>query len=138
MWQCPECKREFKNRNQPHTCGNFTIEKTFENYPPEIFTLFNFIHEKIKLFDGMKVSPVKNGVMYSVYSTFLAIKPHSKFLAVEFACGTKHDEFPVEKCVPISKSEFAHITRIEQLSEVDHQLITWIKEAYLFNCSKKQ
>lgn len=137
MWTCPKCNRQFKNRNQAHSCGHFSIEKVFEKYPPDIFTLFEKIYHIVKSFGEMNIRAVKNGVMFSVKSTFLALKPHSTYLAIEFACGSAHDEFPIEKYVQISKTEFAHILRIEKISEIDPQLIVWIKEAYNFNCTKK-
>jgi len=103
MWICPKCKREFKNRNQEHSCGHFTIEQVFEKYSSDIFELFSIIHRKIESLGEMQIRAVKNGIMFSVKSTFLALKPHSKYLAIEFACGTAYDEFPVEKCVQVSK-----------------------------------
>lgn len=137
MWTCPKCKRDFKTRNQSHSCGNFSIEKIFEKYPEYTFLLFEKIHNEVTQFGDMQIRAVKNGVMFSVQSTFLALKPHSKYLAVEFACGKPYDEFPVEKCVQVSKTEFAHILRIEKLPEIDYQLINWLREAYQFNRSKK-
>src|SRR5210317_1295670 len=116
MWTCPNCNRQFKNRNQDHSCGHFTIEQVFEKRPPEIYTIFKKIHNKVSSFGDMQIRAVKNGVMFSVKSTFLALKPHSKYLAVEFACGVAHDEFPIEKCVQVSKTEFAHILRIVKIS----------------------
>jgi len=137
MWICPKCQRKFKNRNQDHSCGIYSIEQVFEKIPLEIYTVFKTIHDIVKSYGDMQIRAVKNGVMFSVKSTFLALKPHSKYLAVEFACGSTHDEFPVEKCIQISKTEFAHILRVEKIDEVDDQLIDWLNEAYKFNCAKK-
>ncbi len=25
LWTCPRCRRRFKNRNQIHSCGQFTV-----------------------------------------------------------------------------------------------------------------
>jgi hypothetical protein len=136
MWTCPECHRQFKNRIQDHSCGQFTIERVFENKPGEIFALFQQLSDTVKTFGEMQVRAVKNGVMFSVKSTFLALKPHQRYLAVEFTGGIAHDEFPVEKCIKISKNEFAHILRIELNEEIDEQLIGWLKEAYRYNCRK--
>ena len=136
MWTCPKCQSKFKNRNQDHSCGQFSIEKVFENRPHEIFELFKTIYNEVKELGTMQIRAVKNGVMFSVNSTFLALKPHSKYLAVEFACGNAYEEFPIERCVKISKTEFAHIMRIESPDEIDIQLLNWLKEAYQFNCSK--
>ena len=69
--------------------------------------------DEVSKFGEMKINPVKNGDMLSVNSTFLALKPHSKYLAVEFASNILHNEFPVEKCVKISKTKFAHILKVD-------------------------
>ena len=61
MWICPTCKRQFKNRNQYHSCGNFSIEQVFEKQPAEIFKIFKTIHERIKSFGDMQIRAVKNG-----------------------------------------------------------------------------
>lgn len=137
MWTCPECNRSFRNRNQSHSCGHYSLEDVFEKSSPTIIALFNLIHKEVKSYGAMQIRAVKNGVMFSVKSTFLALKPHSKFLAVEFACGNSYEEFPIEKCVKISKSEYAHIMRIEKMDEIDDQLLNWLKEAYIFNSEKQ-
>jgi hypothetical protein len=138
MWTCPKCKREFKNRNQGHSCGDFTINQVFEKYSPEIFELFSIIYKLVKSFGDMQISPVKSGVMFTANTTFLALKPHSKYLSVEFASGNAYDEFPIEKCVQISKTEFAHILRIENKFEIDSQISDWLSEAYQFNKQYKK
>lgn len=137
MWTCPKCNRHFKNRNQDHSCGQFTIAQVFEKYPQKIRDLFEVLHNEVRSFGEMQIRAVKNGVMFSVKSTFLALKPHAGYLGVEFACGKAYDEFPVEKCVRISKSEYAHILRVAEQSDIDNQLLNWLNEAYTFNCSKK-
>lgn len=88
-------------------------------------------------FGKMNIRAVKNGVMFSVKTTFLALKPHSTYLAVEFSGEKKIDEFPIEKCVKISKTEYAHIMRIQELDEIDQQLLKWLNDAYCYNSVKK-
>ena len=136
MWTCPKCNRKFKSPNQSHSCGTFIINTVFEKYPIEIYNLFEMIYAELKTFGNMQVRPVKNGVMFSVHSTFLALKPHSKYLAIEFYCKKKYDEFPIEKCVQVSKIGFAHIMRVQEVSEIDTQLFEWLKESYLFDKSR--
>lgn len=129
MWTCPKCKREFKNRNQDHSCGDFSINKVFEKYP-EIFPLFNKLKNKVLEFGEIKIYPVKNAVMFAVHSTFLAVKPHKNYIALEFTSKKNYTEFPIEKSVRISKSRFAHFLKIDSRKNIDIQLINWLKEAY--------
>lgn len=129
MWTCPKCKREFKNRNQDHSCGTFSIEKVFEKYP-DVFPLFNTLRSKVENLGKVKIYPVKNAVIFNVHSTFLAVKPRKNYLALEFTSENIDHEFPIEKSVQISKSKFAHFIKIDSADNIDNQLIKWLEEAY--------
>lgn len=50
MWQCPKCKREFKNTNQDHYCGEppKTIDAYIEAQPEEVQTLLNTVRETLR------------------------------------------------------------------------------------------
>ena len=129
MWTCPKCKREFKNRNQDHTCGVFTVENVFGNYP-ETLQLFNHVKQLVSHFGEIKVTPVKNAVMFSVQTNFLVLKPHRNYLIIEFTSNECHNEFPVEKCIKITKTRYFHLVNIDSIENIDEQLKNWLKEAY--------
>ncbi len=129
MWKCPKCNREFKNRNQDHSCGEYTLNSLFEKYP-EVFHLFEKIRDLVIKFGDIKITPVKNAVMFSVQTNFLVLKPHRSYLVVEFTSVRSHNEFPVEKCMKISKSKYAHILKIDSPENIDEQLTNWLFEAY--------
>ena len=129
MWTCPKCKREFKNRKQDHSCGDFNIEQIFEKYP-ETFVLFKILKDKILKFGEVKIYPVKNAVMFAVNSTFLAVKPHKSYLVLEFTSKNNYTEFPIEKSARISKTRFFHLVKIDSSENIDQQLINWLYEAY--------
>ena len=50
MWQCPECKRQFKNTNQDHYCGE--APKTIDDYivaqPEEVQPLLNQVRDTLR------------------------------------------------------------------------------------------
>ena len=49
MWQCPKCKREFKNTNQNHYCGKIeTIDQYIAEYPDEIQDVLQKVRETIR------------------------------------------------------------------------------------------
>lgn len=49
MWQCPKCKREFKNTNQDHYCGEppKTIDAYIESQPEDVQPLLNKVRETL-------------------------------------------------------------------------------------------
>lgn len=129
MWTCPKCKREFKNQNQDHTCGFFTIDEVFGKYP-ELKDMFNHVKQLVTGFGDIKVTPVKNAVMFSVQTNFLVVKPHRNYLIIEFTSTKCHNEFPVEKCIKITKTRYFHLVKIDSIENIDVQLQKWLKEAW--------
>ena len=134
MWTCPKCNREFKNKNQDHTCGVFSIDDLFKKCT-ELLPLFDQLRELVTSFGKVKITPVKNAVMFSVQTNFIVIKPHRNYLVVEFTSSGNHNEFPVEKCVKISKTKYIHILKIDSFEDIDGQLKDWLHEAYFNDIS---
>ncbi len=50
MWQCPECKRQFKNTNQDHYCGEApkTIDEYIVAQPEEVQPLLNQVRDTLR------------------------------------------------------------------------------------------
>ena len=49
MWQCPKCKREFKNTNQSHYCGKInTIDDYIADHPEEIRPILQKLRDVVK------------------------------------------------------------------------------------------
>ena len=49
MWQCPKCRREFKNINQSHYCGKIsTIDDYIAGHPEEVRPILRKLRDVIK------------------------------------------------------------------------------------------
>ncbi|WP_109709098.1 DUF1801 domain-containing protein [Faecalicatena contorta] len=50
MWQCPKCKREFKNMNQDHFCGEApkTIDEYIKAHPEQVRPILAKVRETIR------------------------------------------------------------------------------------------
>ena len=49
MWQCPKCKREFKNTNQNHYCGKIeTIDQYISEQNENVQLILNKVRDTIK------------------------------------------------------------------------------------------
>ena len=81
-------------------------------------------------FEGVKINPVKNAILFQAKSNFLAVKPKKFYLDIEFLLPEKTEEFPVYKVVQATKLKYAHFMRLESPDEVDEQLISWLKMAF--------
>lgn len=132
-WTCPNCKHTFKNTKQGHSCVVKNLVEHFINKDPSVRATYDRLASTLKTFGNFQISPVINAILFSSESTFLAVKPKSKWLDLEFVLDYQADEFPIHKMVQVSKTRYAHFVRIQNPEEVDEQLIGWIKKAYELN-----
>lgn len=133
MWFCPDCQQSFKNKNQSHSCESTSIDSHIEKSISEVKDCFNLLRKHILTFQETSESITPSAILYSVNSTFLAIKPKKNWLDIEFVLPTLYDEFPIHKTVKASKNRYAHFIRIETIDEIDEQLLKWLNDAYKAN-----
>jgi|WetSurMetagenome_2_1015567.scaffolds.fasta_scaffold163565_1 hypothetical protein len=74
-WICPECKRQFKNRNQEHSCVRIDPDDLFVGKDPVVRKTYDKLLKAALKFGDVNVSPVRIGVMLKSPGTFVAIKP---------------------------------------------------------------
>lgn len=132
-WTCPNCQRVFKSNNQGHSCVTKSLNEHFTRKEPQVYTTYLKLESYLKSFEAIQISPVINAILFSSKSTFLAIKPKKSWLDLEFILDYEANEFPIHKIVSVSKTRFAHFVRIQNETDIDDQLTSWIKKAYEFN-----
>lgn len=130
-WTCPKCKRPFKHRNQSHSCVRVNVGSILKNKNPDVVKCYEKLADSVcKLGADVKITCALKAVFAKAPSTFLAMKPKTDHLAVEFFLADEINEFPVEKTFRVSKNRVAHFVRVQFPAEVDGQLLGWIKRAY--------
>jgi hypothetical protein len=129
-WTCPECKRSFRNPGQSHSCELFPLEKHFEKRPPVFREIFDTILDALGAGDGLQINSMKEVITLAQRSTFLAFRPRKDYIELEIINDTEIDEFPVFKTFRISKKKVVLYIRVQDLSEIDDQLLRWIRNAH--------
>lgn len=129
-WTCQNCNRTFKNNNQSHSCNITNINSHFLNKPNELINAYKKLHNFVSLLPNVRISSVKNAILYSSESTFLAIKVKKKYLEIEFFLTVENDVFPVCKTVKISKNKIVHFIKIQNQDEIDNQILDFIRNSH--------
>jgi len=131
MWVCPTCGREFKRKDQQHTCTLITKETLFAKRPPRLKDLYDKIVRRVRTLGAYREETVEPDVIFfKTKSTFLAVKVKKDHLDVEFFLDHLEDAPPVSKYLQTSKNRVAHIVPIDSSDEINDQLINWIKSSY--------
>lgn len=129
MWQCPDCGRKFKNRNQDHSCFVVPVSDHLNGKSANVVSAYRKLEDFVKSLPGVTVIPVKGAILFQAGSNFLAVKPKKTRLDIEFVLPEPSDVFPVYKVVQATKTKWAHFVSLEHPEEVDSQLKEWLRAA---------
>ena len=129
-WTCPVCNKEFRNKNQEHSCARVPVDDHFRNKPVEIRMIYDRLMQEVLRFGDISVNPVKTSIQVKAGATFLSIRPKRDRVEIEFQLGREITKLPVTKLVNISKNRVLHFAVIESFEQVNQELTQWLKESY--------
>lgn len=137
LWTCPRCRRQFKNRNQSHSCGQFTVEQHLEGVPDEVVALYDRLREIIDRCGPVIVAPTKTRILFKIRTVFATVTINKKWLDLVFVLDRRLKHRRIKK----SQAEYpgiVHFLRIETQDEFDEELASWIREAFEHRLRKDQ
>ncbi|MFC2101677.1 DUF5655 domain-containing protein [Bacteroidota bacterium] len=108
----------------------YTLESHFSGRPEVLKNIVDKIITHAESFGEVHISSVKNAVLISSVSTFLALKVKKDRVEIEFVLSETREGFPVYKVVRVSKNRVAHFVAVGSLEEVDDYLLGLIRKAY--------
>jgi hypothetical protein len=137
LWTCPRCRRQFKNRNQAHSCGQFTVQQLLDGKSQEIVELYERLDRLIGRCGEVVVVPTKTRVLYKVRTVFATVAVSKNWLDVVFVLGRRLKHRRIKK----AQEEYpgiVHFLRIENEADLDADLTDWLQEAYDHRKQKDQ
>lgn len=138
MWTCSKCGREFKRKDQAHSCRLVSKKSLFEKRPVHLKQLYEKIVKEIKKFGKYREENLPPDVIFfKTVSTFLAVKVKKDHLTVSFFLEKAEDVPPVSRFLQISKCRVVHRVPIDQPEDINKQLINWMKRSYNLISYKK-
>ena len=130
LWRCPDCRREFANRNQTHSCGRHTLAQHFRDKNPAIRTLFNAVSEAIRAIGPVRVLPEKTRIAFQVRMSFAQVTPRRQWLDGHVVLARRLESPRFRKIETFSPRNHVHTFRIHDVSEIDDEFRAWLAEAY--------
>jgi hypothetical protein len=129
-WICPECKKEFRNKNQAHSCARVDLEDHLKNKSPQVRATFDRLMRELRKFGEITLNPVKTSIQVKTVSTFLSIRPKKMSIEIEFQLGSELKEPPVYKNFRISKNRVLHFAVLNSPEDVNAKLMNFLKKSY--------
>ncbi len=117
-WICPNCEREFRGKNQFHSCEQSTIEQHIVDKPEFIVEIFHALLDLVTSFGDVELLPLKTAIQVKSNSTFLSIYLKKNKAHLEFQLGSESKLKQITRAVRISKHRVFHHADIYSIKKL--------------------
>ena len=130
MWRCPDCGRQFANRNQSHACGRSTLAAHFAGKPPNVRAIFDRLLALAKKNGPVTVLPEKTRIAFQVRMSFAAFTIRRNWVDGHVILARRLENPRFRRIETFSPRNHLHAFRIENIAEIDAEVARWFAEAY--------
>ncbi len=130
MWRCPDCRRQFANRNQSHACGRYTLASHFEGKPAKVRAIFDKLRGIAEKNGPIKVLPEKTRIAFQVRMSFAAFVIRQNRIDGHVVLARRLENKRFTRIEIFSPRNHLHAFRFENADDVDAEVAAWFAEAY--------
>ena len=131
MWRCPDCKRQFANRNQSHACGpRSTLDSHFKGKSPAVRAIFDRLLCVARENGPVTVLPEKTRIAFQVRMSFAAFVIRKNWIDGHVVLARRYENRRFRRIETFSPRNHLHAFRFESVDDVDIEVSSWLAEAY--------
>ncbi len=107
-----------------------SVESLFEGKAPELRETFDYLITQLRKLGEINVAPKQTSIHLEKNSGFAGVHPRSTYFNLEFRTDYKIDDPRITRVQQLSARRFEHTVKLAKKSDVDAQLLKWLKDAY--------
>lgn len=107
-----------------------SVDHLFEGKAPELRTTFEHLINALQQFGKIRITPKQTSIHLEKKGGFAGVHPRKTCLNLEFRVDYKIDDARISRIQQLSARCFEHTVKLEHASDVDEQLLKWLKDAY--------
>jgi len=137
LWKCPECEREFANRNQTHTCAPIrSVDEHFAGKEPHVRALFDAFVAQLETIGPFRILPEKTRIAFQVRMSFAQVTPRRTHLDGHLVLAERCEHPAFRKVETISKRNHVHHFRLVDASQLTAAFVSFMRDAYKVGCQE--
>ena len=131
LWKCPRCRREFRQKNQRHSCGVGSREELLAKKPPELVKLYVALEAVLKPLAGVEVVYRGRYVLLRTSRIFsdIVFMRDALRVVVNLDRTVKRPFF--FKVAAMPRGQVAHVAKVRTAAELK-AVAPYLCEAYAF------
>ena len=130
MWRCPDCRRQFANRNQSHACGRYTLASHFAGKAKAVRIIFDKLLSLAKRNGPVIVLPEKTRIAFQVRMSFAAFVIRQNWVDSHVVLARRLANPRFRRIESFSPRNHLHAFRFTSVNEIDDEVAAWFAEAY--------
>ena len=114
------------------------MRDALEKVKPALRPLLDELIALVSDLTNVKIEHASGSFMAKAPATFCSFRPRAKDVQVSFILGEELAVFPISKSMRLSTNRVAHAVHVDEMSTVDEQLRSWIREAHRLSTSRSR
>lgn len=107
-----------------------SVDSHFDGTTPQVRTTYNRLMDALRQFGDVKEAPKQTSIHLENDSGFAGVYTRKGYILLHFRTDYKIDDSRITKCEQLSARRFKHTVKLEGETDVDTQLLNWLKDAY--------
>jgi hypothetical protein len=137
LWKCPKCSRNFANRNQEHSCGQYSVKDFLRGRTEKAVSLYRAFETLVLGLGTIILAPAKTRVGFQARMIFAAVnKLTADKLHAHVVLARRLESPRFTKIETISARNHVHHFTIGGIDELNEDVLTWLREAYQVGMQK--
>ena len=113
--------------------GTNSVKDHFVNKDPSVRTLYDQLLSILQTFGPVAEDPKKTSIHLNRKSALAGVETRRDYLLLNIKSDHQITSPRIEKAEQISAKRFHHKVRISSPKDLDEELKSWLKEAYLLS-----
>jgi hypothetical protein len=131
LWTCPKCGARLVTRNMSHSCGFATLADWKRRMGPRARALYDRFEELIAACGEYHVAPAKTRIAFLGRVRFAGITSLSEEgMTCSFSLPKPLKSSRIIKVEEVVPGWWVHRLRITEVTQLDDQCQTWLRESY--------
>jgi hypothetical protein len=108
----------------------FSVEAHFEGKAPQVRAIYDRLLAALREFGEVHEAPKKGSIHLDRVSGFAGVYTQKNSITLHFRTAQKIENARIAKVEQLSARRFKHTVKLERESDVDAELLAWLKDAY--------
>jgi len=130
LWRCPDCSRDFANRNQSHFCGRHALEAHFEGRSTEVLALFRRFVALARKCGPVRILPEKSRIAFQVRMSFAALMLRRSHIVGHLVLASRQPRAFFPRIDTISRRNHVHHFVLRRPEDFGHDFSELVRAAY--------